>query len=93
MKTLKVKTLLHLLLILVILLLTGAGCSDASGAPTIPPKDTFVISFEDFRTSGLTCFDIGDQSNWNYAALSIGIWSTIIKVGLAVPVTLSDIQT
>jgi hypothetical protein len=86
MRILRGRTLLHLLLVLVIPLLTAAGCSDVSGAPTIPPEDTFVISFEDFRTAGLTCFDIGDQSNWNYAALSVGIWSTIIKVGLAVPV-------
>jgi hypothetical protein len=86
MRILKARAPLHLLLILIIPLLTIAGCGEVSGAPTIPPEDTFVISFEDFRTSGLARFDIGDQSNWNYAALSIGIWSTIIKVGLAVPV-------
>lgn len=65
MKTLKVKTLLHLLLVLVIPLLTGAGCGDASGAPTIPPLDTFIISFEDFyNTNGLISLEAGsNQSN------------------------------
>jgi hypothetical protein len=86
MKILRARSLLLLLLVLVIPLLTIAGCGNASGAPTIPPEETFVISFQDFGTSGLIRFDIGDQSNWNYAALAVGIWSTVIRVGLAVPV-------
>jgi hypothetical protein len=89
MKTLSGRTLLHLLLVLVISLLTVAGCSGVSGAPTIPPVDTFDIPFEDFAnsgTGGLVCFETGNQSNWNFAALAVGIWSTIIRVGLAVPV-------
>jgi hypothetical protein len=89
MKTLRVRTLAHLLLVLVIAVLTVAGCGDVSGAPTIPPEETFVIPFEDFAnndTNGLVSFATGNQSNWNYAALAVGIWSTIIRVGLAVPV-------
>jgi predicted small lipoprotein YifL len=88
MKTLRGKTLLHLFLVLVIAVLTVTGCG-TSGALTIPPVDTFVIPFEDFENSGtgdLICFDTGNHSNWNYAALAVGIWSTIIRVGLAVPV-------
>jgi hypothetical protein len=86
MKTLRGKTLLHLFLVLVVAVLTVTGCGGVSGAPTIPPVETFDIPFEDFGTSGLICFDTGNQSNWNYAALAVGIWSTIIRVGLAVPV-------
>lgn len=89
MKTLRGRTLLHLLLVLVILVLTVAGCSDVSEAPTIPPVETFVIPVEDFEnngTGGLVSFGTGNQSNWNCAALAVGIWSTIIRVGLAVPV-------
>jgi hypothetical protein len=48
MKTLRGRTLAHLLLILSIVILTVAGCG-ASEAPTIPPEETFVISFEDFE--------------------------------------------
>jgi len=112
MKTLRGRTLAHLLIVLVIAVLTVAGCSDVSGAPTIPLVETFVIPLEDFEnneTNGLVfvtesqmqatslSFPVSEQlslpsvlssnqSNWNYAALAIGIWSTIIRVGLAVPV-------
>jgi hypothetical protein len=88
MKILRGRTLLHLLLVLIIPLLTVAGCGDASGAPTIPPEETFVISFEDFyQTNGLISLEASsNQSNHNYAALAVGIWSIIIRVGLAVPV-------
>ncbi|MCJ7576652.1 MAG: hypothetical protein MUO80_08305 [Dehalococcoidia bacterium] len=86
MKTLKGKTSLHLFLVLVIVALTVTGCGGASGAPAIPPEETLVIPFEDFETSGLIALETGNQSNWNYAALAVGIWSTIIRVGLAVPV-------
>jgi hypothetical protein len=87
MKTLRGRTLLHLFLVLVIAVLTVAGCNNASGAPTIPPVETLVIPFEDFETSGLALLaDTGNHSNWDFAALTVGIWSTIITVGLAVPV-------
>ena len=90
MKTLRGRTLAHLLLVLVITVLTVAGCSDVSGAPTIPPIETFAIPFEDFANNGTSGFvslaETGNQSNWNYAAFTVGIWSAIIRGGLAVPV-------
>jgi len=89
MKALRSKTPLHLFLVLVVAVLTISGCGGASQAPTIPPVETFDIPFEDFEnsgTGGLVSFQTGNQSNWNYAALAVGIWSTIIRVGLAVPV-------
>lgn len=89
MKTQRGRTLAHLLLVLVIAVLTVVGCSDVSEAPTIPPEETFVIPFEDFEnggTNGLITLGASNQSNWNYAALAVGIWGTIIRVGLAVPV-------
>lgn len=89
MKILRGRTLLHLLLVLVIAVLTIIGCG-TSGAPTIPPIETFVIPFEAFRANATSSFvslaDTGNHSNWDYAALTVGIWSTIITVGLAVPV-------
>jgi hypothetical protein len=87
MKTMRFKTLAHLLLALAIVVLTIGGCGDVSGAPTIPPEETFVISFEDLEEAdGLTTLATGNQTNWTYAALAVGIWSFIIKTGLAVPV-------
>ena len=47
MKTLKGRTLMHLLLALTILVLIP-GCGDTSGAPTIPPIETFLIPFDAF---------------------------------------------
>jgi hypothetical protein len=86
-KTLRSRTLAHLLLVLAIVVLIIGGCGDVSGAPTIPPEETFVISFEDFEeTDGLTTLTTGNQSNWNYAAYVVGFWSLIIKGGLAVPI-------
>jgi hypothetical protein len=74
MKILRGRTLVHLLLVLAMVILTVTGCSDVSGAPTIPPEETFVISFEDFdETNGLTSLATGNQSNWNYAAGVVGI--------------------
>jgi hypothetical protein len=89
MKALRSKTPLHLFLVLVVAVLTISGCGGASQAPTIPPVETFDIPFEDFEnsgTGGLVSIQTGNQSNWNYTALAVGIWSTIIRVGLAVPV-------
>ena len=87
MKILRGRTPAHLLLVLAIVVLTVGGCNDVSGAPTIPPAETFVISFEDFQeTDGLTTLATGNQSNWDYAAGVVGVWSIIIKGGLAVPV-------
>ena len=87
MKILRGRTPAHLLLVLAIVVLTVGGCNDISGAPTIPPAETFVISFEDFQeTDGLTTLATGNQSNWDYAAGVVGVWSIIIKGGLAVPV-------
>jgi hypothetical protein len=90
MKTLRGRTLAHVLLVLVILVLIAAGCSSASGAPTIPPEETFVIPFENFQsggTSGLIALAAtGNQSNWNHAALTVGFWNVVAVVGLAVPV-------
>ncbi len=86
MKTLRNRTLLHSLLVLIILALTVTGCG-ASEAPIIPPVSTFVIPFDTFgETGGLISLQTGNQSNWNYAAFVVGVWSTIIRVGLAVPV-------
>jgi len=78
-----------LLLVLVVSLSAVGGCGSASGAPTIPPEETFVIPLEDFPNNelgGLIALGTGNQSNWNFAALNVGIWSTIITFGLAVPV-------
>ena len=53
-------------------------------------KDRMIIpisftqtSAEDFRSPA---YAIGDRSNWNYAAFSVGFWNIVGVLGLAVPV-------
>jgi len=81
MKILRGRTLVHLLLVLVISVLTVAGCSSALGAPTIPPEETFVIPLEDFPNNemdGLITLGTGNQSNWYYAALTVVYWGSLL---------------
>jgi hypothetical protein len=97
MKTSIGRTLMHLLLVLFILLLIP-GCGDVSGAPTIPPIETFLIPFDAFTEDATSTsvfvsepFSLysplsTNQSNWNYAALNVGFWNVVGVVGLAVPV-------
>jgi len=89
MKTLRGRTLAHLLLVLAMVVLTVGGCSDVSGAPTIPPEETFVIPLEDFPnsgTNGLIALGSGNQSNWYYAAGTVVTWGAILVTTLIVPV-------
>jgi len=89
MKTLRGRTLVHLLLVLAVVVLTVNGCGDVSGAPTIPPEETFVIPLEDFpnnETNGLISLGTGNQSNWYYAAGTVVIWGAILITTLVVPV-------
>jgi len=86
----------YLLLVLAIVVLGVTGCSDTSGAPTLPPIESFLIPFETLIANGTSAFAslseqetvplAGNQSNWNYAASTVGFWYTVIAVGLAVPV-------
>jgi len=95
------RTPAHLLLVLIIMLLTIPGCGNASAAPTIPPRETFIIDFEAFASSdtgGLVSVTgpgmelptspvtTGAQSHWNHAAFNVGLWRILVAVGLAVPV-------
>jgi hypothetical protein len=94
MKTLRGRTLAHLLLVLAIAVLPVAGCSSVSGSPTIPPEETFIIPFEDFtpfeeftETNGLISLaESGNHSNWNYAVFAVVTWGAILITTLAVPV-------
>jgi hypothetical protein len=86
MKAISGRTLMHLLLVLFILVLIP-GCGDVSGAPTIPPIETFLIPFDTFTGDATSSLALSsNQSNWNYAALTVGFWSAVVVVGLAVPV-------
>jgi hypothetical protein len=88
MRRLRGRILACAFLVLAVPLMTVAGCGATAEAPTIPPVDTFVIPFGDFQSMGTTSLTAfaSNQSNWNFAAFSVGLWSVIIVGGLAVPV-------
>lgn len=87
-----------LLLVLVCLCITLAGCDSSdndsdSDAPQIPPASTMVIDFDDFQAQGsqsLTSaygpMSLLSYTNWGHAALSAGVWNSLITAGLTVPV-------
>lgn len=60
-------------------------------APGLPPQSTFVMEFNEFTNSkpffekNLN-FQKPLLSTWQYSALSVGLWNSILTVGLAVPV-------
>jgi hypothetical protein len=88
MKKPRSRTLACLLLVLIVPLVTTAGCGSTAEAPIIPPPETFVIPFGDFQNMGaheVSSF-ASNQSSFNFAALSVGVWSAFIAIGLAVPV-------
>lgn len=57
-------------------------------APQLPPEASFLMDFSDFSNPDDTLALKGTSSyqNWGHAYFNVAIWSTIIKVGLAVPV-------
>lgn len=57
-------------------------------APELPPESSFVMDFSDFSDADdtLGSRDFGLYENWGHAYGNVVVWSTIIKVGLAVPV-------
>ena len=72
MKTLRGKTLMHILLILSILVFIP-GCGDTSGAPTIPPIETFLIPFDAFTGNATSTSIFINESQMQTVPLSYPI--------------------
>jgi hypothetical protein len=88
MKKPRGRTLACLLLVLIVPLVTTTGCGSTAQAPIIPPVETFAIPFGDFQNMGaheVSSF-ASNQSNFDFAALSVGLWSTVGTIMLAVPI-------
>lgn len=101
-QTISQRTSLTLLLIASLLLnLAACNSSDnnadpqASGAPALPAKETFLLDTSNFTaamtsaaaTGGYaTGVTIASSSNYNFAAFNVGVWNLFIGVGLAIPV-------
>ena len=86
-------------LVLISLLLSQIACTEEEtpvnqgNVPTLPPQSSMVIDFNEFPdTSTITPllkFEPSDtilRGNWGWAAIQVGVWSTLLKITLAVPV-------
>jgi len=70
MKKLRGRTLMHLLFVLTILVLIP-GCGDTSGAPTIPPIETFLIPFDAFAGNANSTSIFVNESQMQTTLLSL----------------------
>jgi hypothetical protein len=84
MKTLRGRTLMHLLFVLAILVLIP-GCGDTSGAPTIPPIETFLIPFDAFTGNATSTSIFVNESQMQTTLLSLSD-----SEQLALPLALSS---
>ncbi|MBN2275404.1 MAG: hypothetical protein JXR41_05945 [Bacteroidales bacterium] len=74
----------YFLTIMVILTLFTAGCEkDKKDAPQLPPESAFLIDFSDFQDNSKST---QTYTNWTAAAVTVGVWNTVLTVTLAVPV-------
>lgn len=66
------------------------GCQKENDepAPELPPQGSFVMDFSDFSNPDdtLTGRSIQSYQNWGHSYVNVAVWSTIIKVGMAIPV-------
>ncbi|MBT8378840.1 MAG: hypothetical protein KJN64_06405 [Ignavibacteria bacterium] len=87
------------LILLAAILLQINACSEDETAltpgdsPTVPPQTSMVVDFTEFPDTNspgplfrLEPSDTILRGNWGWAAGHVWVWSTIIKVGMAIPV-------
>lgn len=82
--------LINFLIIGFVLSLGLVSCKKENNEPSpqLPPESSFVMDFTGFSNPDdtLTSRDFGTYQNWGHSYANVVVWSTIIKVGLAVPV-------
>lgn len=62
--------------------------NNSEPAPELPPESSFEMDFSGFSNPNdtLASRNLSSYHNWGHAYADVAVWSTIIKVGLAVPV-------
>ena len=77
-------------LLFILILSTGffTGCKKDKGEPPVlPPQESMNIDFTNFISVTKSAVQKGTaNSNWEFAAVTAGIWNLIINTTLAVPV-------
>ncbi len=78
------KISLIILTAVLVFVLGLTSCKKKVVQPTLPPSQTMELNNSEFQGSGQK----GELllSNWTYAAITVGVWSTIVKVTFALPV-------
>ena len=78
------------LLLAAIFLLAACNTDDdeinPGTAPELPPASSMEIDFSNFQDGGNTGGREMTTNNWDLAALTVGVWNTVLTVGLIVPV-------
>jgi hypothetical protein len=69
---------------LVVLMLSMAltGCKRKEDAPALPPQESMLMDFSDFKDGQRT---LDSTDTWGYAALNVVVWDVILYLNLAVP--------
>lgn len=82
-----------LFITLTIILLLPLSCkkseetTETKPAPELPPQSSFVMDFNDFTNVDTTATkNTMTYHNWGWAALNVGVWNSILTIGLVVPV-------
>ena len=81
-------------------LVLSAGCDknptdpDPGVPPELPPMSTFLMDFSAFQQNSANGASVAgmmpDQTlsklNWGFSALQVGVWNSLITLGMAIPV-------
>jgi hypothetical protein len=73
-----------LCLILLFFTIVQSCKKNQGNAPDLPPESAFLADFSDFNSAKM--FLDTTSSNWNHSVANVVVWSTIITVGLEIPV-------
>lgn len=73
---------LIILSLLFVVFLFGS-CKKVSQEPILPPSETMELKSEDFSSEQEK---FGYISNWTIASITVGVWSSLIKITFAIPI-------
>jgi len=87
------KRFLLFILILIIPVVIFTSCKkDKGDPPVLPPEESMLIDFSNFASlkkssTGFTDTKGTENSSWEFAALTAGVWKVILNTTLIVPVS------
>ncbi len=78
------KRIATIILSLALVALLGlSSCKKKVEQPTLPPSQTMELNDNEFSSNGQKALG---ATNWFSAAVTVGVWSTIVKVTFALPI-------